>query len=61
VLSDNATKRLVTDFRREHPHLKVIVTEDGLSANAPDIKDLMAHDLRYILSAKPGDHAFLFS
>lgn len=57
----NATKRLMADFRREHPHLKVIVTEDGLSANAPHIKDLMAHDLRYILSAKPGDHAFMFS
>jgi hypothetical protein len=57
----NATKRLLADFRREHPHLKVIVTEDGLSSNAPHIKDLMTHDLRYILSAKPGDHAFLFS
>lgn len=57
----NATRRFLNDFRREHPHLKVIVTEDGLSANAPHIKDLMAHDLRYILSAKPGDHAFLFS
>ena len=57
----NASKRLYADFRREHPHLKVIVTEDGLSANAPHIKDLKSHDLRYILSAKTGDHAFLFS
>lgn len=57
----NATRRLLADFRREHPHLKVIVTEDGLSSNAPHIKDLMAHDLRYILSAKPGDHVFMFS
>ena len=24
------------------------------------IKDLMAHNLRYILSAKPGDHAYMF-
>ena len=57
----NAVRRYFVDFRREHPHLKVIVTEDGLSANAPHIKDLMAHDLRYILSAKPGDHAYMFS
>jgi hypothetical protein len=57
----NAAKRLFADLRREHPHLKIIVTEDGLSANAPHLKELMAHDLRYILSAKPGDHAFLFS
>ncbi len=56
----NATSRLFVDLRREHPHLKIIVTEDGLSANAPHIKDLMRHDLRYILSVKPGDHAFLF-
>lgn len=57
----NATKRLFADLRREHPHLKIIVVEDGLSSNAPHIKDLVAHDLRYILSAKPGDHAFLFN
>jgi len=56
----NATRRLLADFRREHPHLKVIVTEDGLSANAPHIRDLQGHDLRFILSAKPNDHRFLF-
>lgn len=57
----NAAKRFFADLRREHPHLKLIVTEDGLSANAPHIRELMRHDLRYILSAKPGDHAFLFA
>lgn len=57
----NATKRFLADFRREHPHLKVIVVEDGLSSNAPHIKDLVHHNLRYILSAKPKDHTFLFS
>lgn len=56
----NAAKRFLEDLRREHPHLKIIVTEDGLSANSPHIEELMRHDLRYILSAKPGDHVFLF-
>jgi hypothetical protein len=56
----NAAKRFFEDLRREHPHLKIIVVEDGLSSNAPHIKELISHDLRYILSAKPGDHAFLF-
>lgn len=56
----NATKRFLEDLRREHPHLKIIVIEDGLSANGPHIKELIRHDLRYILSAKPGDHVFLF-
>ena len=56
----NAAKRLVTEFRRAHPHLKVIVTEDSLSSNAPHIETLRAHDMRYILGVKEGDHAFLF-
>ena len=56
----NAARRFYTDFRREHPHLKVIVVEDGLSSNAPHIKDLDQLKLRYILGAKPGDHKFLF-
>lgn len=56
----NAAKRFFVDLRREHPHLKLVVIEDALSANAPHIKELQRHDLRFILSAKPGDHAFLF-
>src|SRR4029453_3431493 len=47
----NAAKRFVTKFRRDHPHLKVIVTEDSLSSNAPHIETLHTHDLRYILGA----------
>ena len=56
----NAAKRFVTEFRRDHPHLKVIVTEDSLRSNAPHIETLRAHDMRYILGVKEGDHAFLF-
>jgi hypothetical protein len=57
----NAAKRYYENFRREHPHLKVIVVEDGLSSNGPHIRDLQRHNLRFILGAKPGDHALLFS
>jgi len=56
----NAAKRLVADFRREHPHLKVIVTQDGIASNAPHIRELQRHGLRFILGAKPADHKFLF-
>ena len=56
----NVYKRILGDLRREHPHLKIIITEDSLSSSAPHIKDLMKHDLRYILSAKPSDHDYLF-
>jgi hypothetical protein len=56
----NAAKRFVAKLRRDHPHLKFIVTEDSLSSNAPHIATLQAHDLHYILGVKAGDHAFLF-
>jgi hypothetical protein len=56
----NAAKRLIQDFRREHPHLKAIVVEDGLASNAPHIRDLKANKLRFILGAKPDDHKWLF-
>lgn len=55
-----AAQRFLNDFRREHPHLKCVVIEDGISSNGPHITDLKNHNLRFILGAKPGDHAFLF-
>ena len=57
----NAAKRFYTRFRKEHPHLKVIVVEDALASNAPHIRELEKLNLRYILGAKPGDHRALFA
>jgi hypothetical protein len=57
----NAAKRYFESFRREHPHLKVIVVEDGLSSNGPHIRDLQELNLRFILGVKPGDHVALFA
>ena len=57
----NAAKRYFEAFRLEHPYLKVIVVEDGLSSNGPHILDLQRLNLRFILGAKPGDHVFLFA
>ena len=56
----NAAIRFLNDFRREHPHLRTVVVQDGLSSNGPHIKLLRSLDLRFILVAKPGDHDFLF-
>lgn len=56
----NAAKRLFAQVRKDHPHLPLIVTQDSLSPNAPNIRTLGEHDLRYILRVKEGDHAFLF-
>jgi hypothetical protein len=56
----NAAKRLIVKLRQDHPHLKLIVTEDSLSSNAPHIHVLQDHNLHYILGVKEGDHASLF-
>jgi len=56
----NAAKRFIAKLRKDHPHLKFIVTEDSLSSNAPHIETLHAHGLHYILGVKEGDHAYLF-
>ena len=57
----NAAKRFIAKLRQDHPDLKVIVTEDSLSSNAPHIEMLQAHAVHYILGVKEGDHAFLFN
>jgi hypothetical protein len=56
----NAAKRFFEQFRRDHPHLPVIITEDALSSNAPHIEELHKYNLHYILGVKEGDHAYLF-
>jgi hypothetical protein len=56
----NASKRLYRDFKREHPHLKVIVVEDCLASNFPHLDELKRLDMQFIIGAKPGDHQALF-
>jgi len=56
----NASKRLLQDLRREHPHLKLIIVEDGLASNQPHLSLLDSLNMRYIIGVKPGDHDFLF-
>jgi hypothetical protein len=56
----NAAKRFIENFKREHPHLKVIILGDGIASNAPYIRLLEEHKMKYLLGAKPGDHQFIF-
>jgi len=56
----NAAKRFMAKLRQDHPHLQFIVTEDGLSSNAPHIETLHDYACHYILGVKEGDHAYLF-
>jgi len=41
--------------------LPLIITEDGLSSNAPHIREIEKHGWHYILGVKKGDHGFLFA
>ena len=56
----NAARRLLGKIRGQHPRLKLIVVEDGLSSNGPHVRDLIECGMHFILGVKPGDHAFLF-
>jgi hypothetical protein len=56
----NAAKRFMAQLRADYPDEPFIITEDALSANAPHIRELKKHNLRFILGVKEGDHAFLF-
>ena len=56
----NASKRFFDKLRKVHPRLRLIVTEDALSSNAPHIHELEKHRLHYIIGVKAGGHAFLF-
>lgn len=56
----NASKRLLMDLRREHPHLKVLIVEDGLASNYPHLSLLDSLNMNYIIGVKPGDHKYLF-
>lgn len=56
----NANKRLFARLRKLHPRLNLLIIEDGLSSNAPHIADLKAHNMHFLLGAKPGDHQHLY-
>lgn len=45
--------------KREHPHLRLTVTEDGLFSVAPHLRELQAYGYHYIVGAKLGNHVFL--
>jgi len=56
----NAAKRFIGHFRREHPHLNVIIAADSLYSNGPCIQELRSADMDFILNVKPGSHQALF-
>jgi len=57
----HAAKRCIAQLRHDPPHLKCIVTEDGLSANAPHIATLHESGCHSLLGGKEGDQASRFA
>jgi hypothetical protein len=55
----NASKRMLEHIRREHPHLKLIIIEDALSASGPHIQLLKKHRMSFIIGCK-NNHDYLF-
>jgi hypothetical protein len=57
----NASKRLLTALRQEHPKLKLIIVEDSLASNGPHLELIESLGMRYIIGVKSGDHESLFA
>lgn len=55
-----SSERFLDHLKREHPHLRLIITGDGLFSNGPFIKRLKEDTHAFILVAKQKDHKFLF-
>jgi hypothetical protein len=56
-----ASRRFLTQLRQEHPHLKLVVTQDAISPNGPYIRFLGEMSCRFILNVKETDHVHLFA
>lgn len=57
----NAMKRLLADFQREHPHLEAIFTEDALSARGPYLRQILEIGAHFIVSVNPTGNPSLFA
>ena len=56
----NAAKRCFANIRREHPHLKLVVTADNIGANGPYIQTILVNKMSYLIVAKPTGNKSLY-
>jgi hypothetical protein len=54
-----ATKRFLTQLRKDHPRLPLLVGGDGLFSDGTITKHAESLGMHYIFTCKPGDHKFL--
>jgi len=57
----NAMKRFLEDWQREHPRLKVIFTQDALGSKGPHLKRIKKMGAHFIVGVKPKGNKALFS
>lgn len=57
----NASRRFLTQFHAEHPHLDIVVTHDAISPNGPYIRFVQDLGYHFIFCVKESDHAHLFT
>jgi len=57
----NASRRLLAKIRQEHPHLKIVVTQDAISPNGPYIRFVTELGYHFIFTVKQADHRRLFA
>ncbi|MCU0594229.1 MAG: transposase, partial [Desulfobacterota bacterium] len=57
----NASRRFLTQFQAEHPHLEIVVTHDAISPNGPYIRFIQDLGYHFIFCVKESDHAHLFT
>ena len=56
----NAMKRLLADFQRDHPRLEVIFTEDALGAKGPYLRRILEIGAHFIVNVNPTGNPSLF-
>jgi hypothetical protein len=57
----NASRRFLSQFHAEHPHLEIVVTHDAISPNGPYIRFVQDLGYHFIFNVKESDHAHLFA
>ena len=56
----NACYRFLSDLKKEHPRLKLTIVSDALSANAPQINEILSYGYNFIINVKPDGNKSLF-
>jgi hypothetical protein len=57
----NGSRRFLTQFHADHPHLEIVLTHDAIGPNGPYIRFVQDLGYHFIFTVKESDHAHLFA